>query len=254
MVVVTLKKYALLFAGCVDESNWYKRYENDLGFMYETLQKNNYDIIEVLYYDGSPIYYNNQKIPTQIASKSNFFNVLRKYSKLLKEEDQIIIFVSNHGGEKNSITLDSHINCYGYENISRYEFTNIMNLLNSLKIIILGQCYGGDFIDLPISKSVIMSANEAGKVSYASLQCECEYDEFLYHLTAYFNGSYPNKPLNDVLPNLTNKIIDGFKYARDNDMYKIPYNIWDSKTNQNVVFFESPQIAINLEDFDNICF
>lgn len=232
-------KYALLFSGGIDKDNNYSRYANDLGFIYEVLLgKQDYDVnnISVLFADGQAIKYNEMDINTKAASKINFNFTIDELKKTLKPEDQLLIVVSNHGCSVGTICM------WGMDFITREDFVEKLNSLCCKKIFIFGQCYGGDFTELYIPNSIILSANLPNEVSYRSCEflndCQInfgEYDEFLYNLFSYVNGRYPDG--NSLKqPKQGNSLYDAYCYAKEYDVFK------DGITCKQHFLKEEPQI------------
>ncbi|WP_421381792.1 C13 family peptidase [Bacillus salacetis] len=236
-----MKKYALLFAGCIEDKYNYKRYANDLAYMYNVLSQSEYELIKILYSDGSDIDYNGVSLRTAEGSLANFNQVISDLQLSMQEEDQLFIMVSNHGNLFSN--REAGINCWGNSYITQSFFSKKLSIIKGTKVVVLGQCYGGNFLEESIPNSVIISANVPDKVSFGSLYTE--YDEFLYHFTSYYNGSYPDgKPLNNSKGQ--KDIYSAFEYARDNDyhyLHSTPY--FDSNIQQQVVIHEEPQIKLN---------
>lgn len=248
-----MRKYALLFAGCVNPQAWKKRYENDLGFMYNVLAQNNYEHIFVLYYDGRTIDYEGNSIRTLPGTKTYFQYVIDHLKKELTGMDQLFIFVSNHGtGADDTVVQTAYnlpfneasINCFNREGIGVNEFERELNLIMGKKFIVLGQCHGGDFVNCNINESILMSANEAGKVSYACY--DKEYDEFLYQFTSFLNGKYPDGTALNNVTFSSDKFIDAFNYAKNNNCYFIyPTRIYSDPSGNQFSMSENPQITVN---------
>ncbi|MGG0240763.1 hypothetical protein [Bacillus rhizoplanae] len=238
-----MKKYALLYAGCISKQYNHDRYQNDLAFMYSVLQQNNYDQIDVLYYDGSLISFSGQPINTLEGSKSNFLSKLTDYKLSLEDNDLLFIMISNHGGIANGLGL---INCLGTETIGQREFANQLSDIKGNKVIVLGQCFGGNFLLESIPNSIMISANEINKVSFGALNGS--YDEFLYHFISFYNNGYPNgTPLRQ--PKTTNSVLSAFTYAKNNDYFlNCQLTYYNDLTSTNEFVRENPQFKHNLCD------
>lgn len=220
-----MSKYAVLFAGCGDLSpeGCAIRYKNDLEYMYSVLvNKYNYDVenVNVLLADGKQEIrerLNGRKISTKPGTYTNFKETIERYRNL-QYDDQLLIMISNHGGPARLGGDAVILGFMPYEeiNITMREFRNIVNELVCKKVIVMGQCYGGDFLDLDINNSIIISANEKGKESYGV--DDIEYDEFLYHFTSFFNEVYPDgQALNNNTYLIDKSVSSAFQYACDND-------------------------------------
>lgn len=219
-----MAKYALLFSGGINKRRNEIRYANDLGFIYtvltEKLQYFPQNII-VLYSDGTPIDYNNLLINTQPAKKDNFLSIMAEYNKQINKNDLFTFIASNHGGENGELCTWEDTPIYSHE------FINAAANILCIKIIILGQCYGGNYTypKNKIDNSVILSANAPEQPSYPKLAIDAngiygvdtvnEYDEFLYNFFSYYNDSYPcGKSLNTIKKD--NLILSAYKYAKNN--------------------------------------
>ncbi|MEK3763294.1 hypothetical protein MKZ07_33445 [Paenibacillus sp. FSL P4-0338] len=235
-----MAKHALLFAGCYDNNHTEIRYNNDIGFMYEVLQKNTYDQITVLYTDGTPIEYNNSQIATIVATYDSFKTTLENYAALLTADDQLTIMITNHGTLDNKQAL---IVCWDKPFISANEFNSLIGKIKCKKIIIHGQCKGGNFLE-KIDNSIIISANCINEDSYSTRGAQ--YDEFLYHFISFFNKCYPDNTSLQIQPS-HNSIKAAFEYCRDFGSYRIPL-AETSKTGKIRIIHEDPQIiSTNLD-------
>ncbi|ERK31254.1 caspase family protein [Clostridium intestinale] len=218
--------YALLFAGCYNEKNLYIRYSRDIAYMYEVLRdKYNYstDNIEILYSDGRSILYNGYTYYTKPACRNDIINQLNHYINKLSESDKLLIMITNHGGlEITSVGKKASIYTWDQNYLLQTEFAQLVSQIRAKKIILFGQCYGGNFLDENIPNSIIMSANFKDMLSY-SLN-DLTYDEFLFHFISYFNGSYPgNLSLNSSNDDLS--LQAAFNYAKNNDSKRNPINV-----------------------------
>jgi|GEM_PF-2326023 len=232
-----MTKHALLFAGCIN--NYYKeyRYGNDLSFMHSVLVNKGYEV-KVLYAEGETLYYKNISIETRTCSKVNFIETMLDYSLKLTDEDTLFIMFSNHG-------VREGINCWGKDIITKSELKEQLGLINAKKIIVLGQCYGGNLINIEVENSIFISANEANGKTIASV--DDNYDEFLLHFIAYLNNGYPDgRAINRDENN--GSILAAYEYACENDAYtETPY-IYNQKIDEIEIIekiYEIPQIKFN---------
>lgn len=129
--------------------------------------------------------YNDQMIKTQIAYKNILIDKLNSISNELEEEDSLIIVVSNHGSK------GPYINMWGMECLSLDEFEESLKKIKANKLLIMGQCYGGNFLNMDVDHTCIITANRPDQVSYARLP-NGEYDEFLYLFFSFLYGKYPD--------------------------------------------------------------
>jgi len=226
------QKYALLLSGGVDAASNYPRYLNDLTEAYWML-RNVYGYspanITVLYADGTgPAWVSNQ------ATRATLFATLAGLQATMSAADELLVLVSNHGGQIVSGTNQARIWLWNYESIADWELANQINLLpgGAKKYFVFGQCYSGGLVDnLAAVNRHIATASGYNEYSWAcdgvNDQGNCgswSFDEFLMHWTAAMNGSYPNgAPLlsnADTNFDATVSLDEAFFYARN----------WDSAT------------------------
>ena len=240
-----MKKRAILFAGGVDSQYNFPRYENDLRLAYSVLlEKLNYyrDDISIFLGYGKPMVYNDQKIKTHIAYKNLLINELDAMSKELGEEDCLVLVVSNHGAE------GPFINMWGSEYLSLDEFEVLIKEIKAKKLLIMGQCYGGDFSNLKLDNTCIITANQPNLVSYAHYP-DNKYDEFLYLFFSFLYGEYPDTSF--IIEKAEKDIGKAFAFAYENDQYNphgICYNSHLKIDGNNLV--ECPVIKNNIENIN----
>jgi hypothetical protein len=223
------QKYALLLSGGVSAGSNYPRYLNDLTEIYWTLRNQlgfSASNIFVLYANGS-----GPSWVTNSATRANLFSTFATLQGLMGSSDELMVFVTNHGGQTVSGTNQAKIWLWNYESIADWEFANQVNLLNSgaKKYFVFGQCYSGGMVDnLAGPNRHIATASAFNEVSYAcdgiNDQGNCgsfNYDEFVMHWTAAFKGSYPNAwPLlsnPDTNSDTVVSLDEAFFYARNWD-------------------------------------
>lgn len=237
-----MTKRAILLSGGVNPRWDYPRYGNDLGFAYKVLTECcNYksEDITVLYSFGKKIIYNGMEISTHIASKENLEAELNKAVEQLESSDEFVLIVSNHGdGVKNGL-----INLWNQNEFLFDELASRLSHIKAKKLIVLGECYSGNFIRHDILNCCIVAGNEKGKCTYVHPQ-NMEYDEFLYNFLSFLYGEYPD----------TKKKIDGaevnikkaFEFALQNDAFNPNNPCYFSGYNKNgKVYIEIPQICCN---------
>ena len=208
-----MKKHEILLSGGVNRNANAPRYRNDLEFAYEVLVCDcgfGESDIEVFYADGTNLSFAGNTIKTREAKKAYIIEALENAILNFDETDEIVIMVSNHGGEKDG----GNICLWGVETISLQELSLILQRVAAKKIILLGECYAGNILDYDISNSCIMTANLKGKISYAWKGRN--YDEFFYHFLSYIHGSYPDG--NSLKQNGENNVKKAFQYAVDMDI------------------------------------
>ncbi len=248
-----MRKRALLFSGGVDKYNNYPRYANDLLFTYKVLTGSmgfNANEIEILYADGTDLNLNGVPLKTNEANKQNFKRAILSKSNELESNDIFLLVITNHGYN------DGLICTWGAGKdkwLTPVEVEDILNQLCCVKLIIMGQCYGGDYTQLnSINNSVILSANKPGLESYVSRvkvgkkYISGDYDEFICNLFSYYNGEYPSG--NKLFTDSSNKsILNAFEYARQYDGYSpavvpcIKINLKDLKDIQ-LLNFRTPKM------------
>jgi hypothetical protein len=194
------QQYALLLSGGVDSANNHARYLNDLTEIYWTL-RNVYGYsasrIFVLYADGS-----GPGWVTNAATRANLFSTFATLQSMMGSNDELVMFVTNHGGQIVSGTNQARIWLWNYESIADWEVANQVNLLPSgaKKYFVFGQCYSGGMVDnLAGPNRHIAAACGFNEFSWAcdgsNDQGNCgslNFDEFVMHWTAALTGSYPN--------------------------------------------------------------
>jgi hypothetical protein len=249
-------KYALLFSGGAYELINHPRYANNLIFAYRVLsEKLHYlpENITVIYADGKNLSNSNLIIPTYSAKKEIFMDKMKYYSELITPNDLFVFVVSNHGEKNGEIYTYRHDLNDTMSLIEKEEVIDALNNINCKKVIVLGQCYGGNYTrnDVCIKNSVILSASEPDTMSYRKCKSDIDgkfvadtdndYDEFLYNFFSYYNGSYPcGKLLNCGKPE--NTLSAAFEYAKNNDF------LLNGKLakGSNKIYIEIPQIKYNI--------
>lgn len=184
-----MKKHAILFSGGVNFNANAPRYKNDLEFAYRVLvgdcgfQQND---IEVLYANGRNLSYNNGCVPTKVASKKNFEDVLSEKKKVLEKDDLLFLLVSNHGDPEDGGRI-----CVWGEGAECILLKDVVSNLNSIgarKILLLGQCFAGNILDYQIHNACVLTANMKGLESYTS-PLSYQYDEFFIIFFRLFMGA-----------------------------------------------------------------
>lgn len=241
-----MKKYAILFSGGVNYNSNAPRYKNDLEFAYSVLVDDCgfcEDEIDVLYANGRSLSYNGEYVPTKVASKKNFESVLSEKKRVLEKDDTLLILVSNHGEEENGGII--YVWGESAECISLAELAASLDMIDSRKILLLGQCYAGNILDYEIHNACVITANMKGLPSYTN-PFNGKYDEFFYHFLSFIHGSYPDgKQLADVGENDIDK---AFQYAVKMDVFA-PGNPIGEKINVGQIdkIIEIPQKKCDIE-------
>lgn len=237
--------YAIILSGGINKFSNHSRYWNDCSFIYQTLVKR-YGVprshISSLVADGtnpaddmiitggafssSPLDFDDDGINDiqYAATRQNLINVLQDLSSVLTPQDQLFLFVIDHGGFDVS-TGSSYICLWNSQRIYDYELATLLDdfNVNSMSIV-LGQCHSGGFIDdLAASNRVIATACTASQLSYAC--SNLEYDEFVYHWTSAINEATPYRSyvFSDANNNGFVTMREAFDYAEANDdVYETP--------------------------------
>ncbi len=233
--------WAVIISGGANLSSNYERYWNDCSAIYKSLiQAYNYrkDRIFVLMSDGTS--QNLDRImndgtymssPLDLdgdgnndvnysATKSNISTVFNYLRNHVSQDEQVFIFVTDHGSRYNN---ESYITLWNGSEISAVEFANEINKINkdSRKHVVLGQCYSGGFVG-PLSSCQnisVATASLAEQKSRASRNLL--YDEFLYHWISAVAGKTPD----GTIVNADLNGYDGisaeeiFRYAQDKDNF-----------------------------------
>lgn len=239
-----MRKIAILFAGGVNTSCNYPRYENDLRLAYTVLREKwgfqEKDIFIFLGF-GKSMQYKNEKIATQIASRRYFVDKMEKIAQELTEEDCFVFVVSNHGTEHGDI------NMWERELLKKDEVKNYLGNIKSKKLVIMGQCYGGNYHTLNMQNTCLMTANEPEKVSFARLP-DYEYDEFLYLFFKFFL----EYTLEEEEKCKLSQIQQAFSYAFENDQYNPAGKNYKKIAIEGEQIIEIPQMNNNIADLS--CF
>lgn len=239
-----MRKMAILFAGGVNAKYNYPRYENDLQLAYTVLREkwgfHENDIFIFSGY-GKSMKYNGDKISTKIASKRFLVERMKSIAEELTEDDCFVFIVSNHGMEQGCI------NMWGNELLEINEFETYINEIEANKLIVMGQCYGGDFLQLKLDNTCMITANEPDKVTYARLP-DRKYDEFLYLFFSYLNESIEQKVVSEC-----SLIQVAFNFAFENDQYNPKGKCYiEHQMEENEFMIEIPRMNNSISDLS--CF
>lgn len=191
--------WAVIVNGGYNASNNNQRYWNDCSDFYNVLLDAGYDKnhIFVLMSDGlstgaDMLTYSGIIVDSDkdldgdgdddidySATKSNLTSVFSELATVLGEGDQLIVFVSDHGGVYSGIGQCSSACLWNAEILYDYEFASFISAIDSSVriLVILGQCHSGGFID-DINRTNI------------TVLASCRYDESGYAFN--YNGIYPH--------------------------------------------------------------
>jgi hypothetical protein len=242
-------KYALLYSSGIDAVHAYKRYWNDLKFMYLTL-RNKYgfsdDDIVVIYKDGKG---EDNDISVDYAASPTGLNDAIKYLRSkMTLKDEFFVFVTNHGGgyhdtscgemaapwggRADSIPGDE-IDTYNWDEQIWYynqtandiwddDFANLINSLDFNKMIaVFEQCFSGGFLrDLRGCNRILIAAATEFQFSWA-MSPSYQYDTFSYHFTCALNNADDSGAALATNPDTDGdgkvSILEAFLYAKSKD-------------------------------------
>jgi len=208
--------YALLISGGVDPYNNFARYWRNLSAIYTTLvTKYNYpkDHITVLMSDGldpavdrnvgdedDPEYENSDPDLDQdgiadvcgAATWQNVALALTNYQNTLTADDQLFIFVTDHGCHDSG--QDVGINLWDHGELRDDELKALTDPIPAMVIMALGECYSGGFVDdfmtnCPPNRVIATACawNETSTAdSFMSYWCN--------RFTSSVRGFWPNDP------------------------------------------------------------
>lgn len=244
-----MKKMAILLSGGVNYINDYPRYGNDLGFAYTVLTENcNYDSnnMDVLYSFGKDIIYQGTTIKTHIASHKNLEAALAKAANQLEDEDEFILVVSNHGSDIN----EGLINLWNQEEIFFDSLAELLKHIKAKKVIVLGECYAGNFIRDDIPNCCILAGNEKDKKTFVNPHNH-NYDEFLFNFFSFLYGKFPDS--GTLIDSSVVDIEKAFIFARENDAFNPNNPNYCSRYNSpNHDIVEIPQMFNNIIDLHSM--
>ncbi|MBN2789357.1 MAG: caspase family protein, partial [Candidatus Delongbacteria bacterium] len=125
------------------------------------------------------------------AFKSNIRDTFESLAHEIGPDDQLFVYVTDHGDIQNRIVL------WGTETISAPELDDMLDPIKASEIIVvMEQCYGGGFItnndNITDPHRVIHTATSATKLSWVEGWITgFEYDEFVFYWTSAARGFYP---------------------------------------------------------------
>ena len=218
-----------------------ERYWNDCSFIYQTLV-NKYGVpkenIFPIMSDGNdpaidmrlasggfqsqPLDLDNDGVSDikLAATKANIQSTLNSLKTKLGEDDQLFIYVIDHGGSTDNRSR-SYICLWNEDILYDYELSSMLTpfIRNYVNVnVVLGQCNSGGFIDDLTRNGCVVAAACSG--SESSWSCEdIPYDEFVYQWTTAVNGAnhigakvYPDTDKNGRIT-----MEEAFIYAKQHD-------------------------------------
>ena len=260
--------HAVIISGGINQSSNNSRYWNDCSFIYQTL-RNRYGIpksnISLLMADGDDPAIDmrsGQSSPLDLdfdgsddlelaATRSNVMNTLASLSSQLTENDNLFVFVTDHGGLVNS-SLEPYICLWNYERLYASELGDILDAFNVKTItVLLEQCYSGGFVDYIQGDNRIIMTAASLESSYASNTIN--YDEFCYHWTCAINGEdiYGNDIEADTDNDGYVSMKEAFDYAvLNDDRTETPqYSSSPTLAGEHVAFNNIPNATMKIRDY-----
>lgn len=161
------KKFALLIGGGTTEYDNHESFQANIVYVHNALRKLNYrdDHIKVLFFGGEKP---NHSIIENYATKNNFIAELFRFVDIIDSNDSLLIFRSGHGtlefiGESTIDVMNFPDGC-----LSSFEFMEIIKIINAKQIvIILNQCFCGQFADIAITTPNVVVVCETKETEFA---------------------------------------------------------------------------------------
>ena len=200
--------YALLIGGGVTERDNFESYYKNIVYVSNILKKIGYrdKDIKILFYKGNTPYH---PIVESEATKENFINELRELANIIDSNDSLLIFRSGHG--KVNLVFDKFANNrhgFGIESvkcigtisfmrfpdgdISHLEFQEILKNIGAKQIVvILNQCFAGQFADITESLNNTVVISETDKSEFAINDLRRKSDEWAF-VKCLFDGFLQN--------------------------------------------------------------
>ena len=238
--------FAVILNGGKNSEDNHENYWYDCSFFYTTL-RNVYDLpkenIKVLMSDGTDpsldlkvFCSENLKISSNLdldndgepdieyaATKENLSKVFSELATTITPNDQLVLFVVDHGGYDRDNLQSSYICLWG-KDVRLYpeELSEMLKSINAgYMTLVFGQCNSGGFIPcLQADNRLVMAACQADESSFCRM--EEPYDEFVYQWTSALAGCTPyGDPVDaDYDKNGVVTLLEAYRYAEENDGYK----------------------------------
>ena len=238
--------FVVILNGGMNSEDNHENYWYDCSFFYTTL-RNVYDLpkenIKVLMSDGTDpsqdlkvFCSENLKISSNLdldndgepdieyaATKENLSKVFSELANTITPNDQLVLFVVDHGGYDRDNLQSSYICLWG-KNVRLYpeELSEMLKSINAgYMTLVFGQCNSGGFIPyLQADNRLVMAACQADESSFCRM--EEPYDEFVYQWTSALAGCTPyGDPIDaDYDKNGVVTLLEAYRYAEENDGYK----------------------------------
>ena len=243
-VVESANEYAVIINGGYEPRQNYPRYYNHCRAIYQMLvNKYHYDTNNIFILMGSgpgatPDYNSNNDwshpvlvhYPDDLdgngtsdvqysATYGNVSTVFSALHNLITEDDNVFVFVTDHGGNGNG--TGSTIALWDKYEMTTSQFAQEINKINQAKTInlCLVQCYSGGFVS-PLSglNRVITTSCAANQTAYAMPSNNYSYSEFCYRWISATLGTTPDShsPVNaDYNSDGFVSMSEAFHYAKN---------------------------------------
>lgn len=173
------KKYALLVGGGTTEYDSFESFYTNIEYVFNVLLKLGYveKDIKILFFDGKT---QKHSIVEDRATKKKFIDELSRLEGIIDSNDSLLIFRSGHGmvdllDEKNGqlFQYDDFFGTVAVMNfpdgcLNCFEFQARLKRIKAKQIIIiLSQCFGGQFADIGINLPNAVVISETRKTDLA---------------------------------------------------------------------------------------
>ena len=232
--------YAVIIDGGIEQSSNYMRYWNMCQFLYRTLKLkyglDDDDIYTLIcggpsgnwYFSNgySGVYYCDFDLDgiddiDYSATATNIDTVFDDIADIATEGDNLLVFVTDHGGYKNEI---SSICLWGNEDYYPEDLRDqILKIDSGVRIhVVLGQCHSGGFINDLTRSNVSVTTSCLDTESANVYHNDPAFSEFLYHWICAMAQMTPSgQAVTGVDSNGDGFVsyYEAFQYAKNNDYY-----------------------------------
>lgn len=234
--------YAVIIDGGIEQNSNYMRYWNMCQFLYRTLKLKyglDDDDIYTLVCGGpsgnwyfsngySGVYYCDFDLDgiddiDYSATSTTIDNVFDDIADIAITGDNLLVFVTDHGGFDNDI---SSIRLWGNEEYYPDDLLDqILKINTGVRIhVVLGQCHSGGFIPFLTRSNVSVTASCLDYESSNVYHNDSAYSEFLYHWICAMAQMKPSGQAIDGVDSNCDGFVsyyEAFQYAKNNDYYYI---------------------------------
>jgi Peptidase C13 family. len=167
------------------------------------------------------------------ATSTNIDTVFDDISDIAMAGDNLLVFVTDHGGLDNNT---SSICLWGSEDYYPGDLKDqILKINSGVRIhVVLGQCHSGGFYPTITRSNVSLTTSCLASESANVLYGDSTYSEFLYHWICAMAGMTPSGNTIDADSNDDGFVsyYEAFVYARDHDYYHLYCSGNDTETPQ----------------------